>query len=1399
MKDIHQRIASLTPEKRALLEERLASSSTVMSRPKPIQHVATGVQVPSFGQEILWAMEQIEGGTAQYNVCFSIRLRGKVEVAAIKKALSALVNRHETLRTRYMMGTDGRLHLGLSALEEFPLSLTDLSGVEESTRENTLSAAMRSEANQPLVLDRDRVIRAVLYRLDDSLSVLQLTIHHAAIDGWSMGVFFREFAVYYNAEAKGTTAGLPELPIAFSDYARWQREQMSGPEGERLISYWKEQVRGSSFKLRLPTDRPRPAKRTFCGAVRRYMVPAALASAMHEYCLRANVTPFMLALAAVYAVLARYSGQSDILIGSPIAARSRVETEGLVGFFTNTVLLRGNLDVDPTFSELLQQVKRTTLEAYTNQDMPLELLIDKIVPERDASSSALFQVVLTFQNSPVHKLELQGLETSVQEVKNDTAKFELLIELTPSGEALNARIEYNTDLFDSGTIDRLWGHLTSYLHQAIVAPERKAAAIGLLTAAERNQLLVEWNDTKRAYPRKTSLASLVEAQAERTPDAIAVTYDETQLTYRELNAHANQLAHRLLRLGAKPREKIGIAIERSPEMIAGILAILKAGAAYVPIDLAYSLERRDFMMRDCSIRFLLTTQPDTPLITGCEVELIDARFNADHQDERDGENPPSRAGLDSPAYVMYTSGSTGRPKGVEISQRGIVRLVVGSEFAELNEKQVFLQLAPASFDASTFEIWGALLHGAKLVLFAGSSLDVDKLGATLSSYKVTTLWLTSSLFNAIIDTAPDSLAPVRQLLVGGEALSVPHVIRAIKALPNTKLINGYGPTECTTFACCYPIPQDIDPACTSIPIGRPIANTQVYNLDRNLQPLPVGVVGNLYIGGDGLALGYLNLSELTKDSFISNPFLPNERIYKTGDLVRYMPDGNLEFVGRADDQVKIRGYRIELGEIEKALKEQLEIAQAVVEAREDQAGDKRLVAYLVAWAGVALSSSDVRRRLKQTLPDYMVPTSYVFLDRLPISRNGKIDRKALPAPEKTGIALANESGAPRDSLEETLAKIWAEVLGVKDLGIRDNFFEMGGHSVLAVQLFARILAVIPECQPSLALLVKAPTVELFARTLRGGRAEWSYVVPMREGTERPPFFCVHGAGGHVLIMRDLAMAMPPDQPFYCLQSRGLDGHSAPFSTIEEAAECYVEEIRKIQFHGPYFLGGRSSGGAVAYEMARRLQSMGETVGVVALFDTLNFAYPRLISKPKLFYFNFCLFLYRVRHHLKILDHMKLRDWSGYLAGRARIIPHWLRKHAQKGRRRNRGSSTNDVQPSKSNQRDGNLDWMEALNVVLEANTSAAKEFIPKPYSGDVLVFKAKGQEGYLYQDKALGWGPVALGGITTHEIDGDHHSILRSPNVNAIAQKLDNAIRAAQRVAEDGVQHTEEDLVSLET
>lgn len=1340
-------------------------------------------------QQRMCLFSHFEPDIPMYNRPFAWRLKGTLDPARLQQSLGELVKRNEILRTNYRE-RDGRFSGVVNDPYPVQLARTDLIDLPVSRKETAIAQWLRQETARSFNLETDPVLRSALAQISPDEYVLLLVIHHIACDASSESVLVGDLAKAYNGVLHGTPCG------QYADYAVWQNSRESAAIREGL-AWWKQQLADVEELSELRGDFARPQKNQYESD----SVPLQLDADALDQCKAlaraANTTIFTVLLAAFDVLLNRYTGAEDIVVGTPVAVRNHPATQSMVGLFINTLALRTNVAGDPTFREFLDRVRDTVNSGLEHQEVPFDAVVDALQPGRSVARSALFQVIFQYRSMAKPHLAMESIVAERIEIERavTATPFDLTLDIEPGDDGLRGSFYYNTGLYERSTIERLSRHFATLLNHANQAPGIRISQLRLNSTEEEAQLLALGSPFFSCL--NGCVHTLFESQVARTPDRIALVYESNSLTYRELNARANRLAHYLLRWGVQPGEKVGITAERSPELIAGILAILKAGAAYVPIDPAYPIERRDFMIHDCGIRILLAVQSGSLFVTRCRVDLIDVRAVTQAVDGRDDENPPSRADVDSPAYVMYTSGSTGRPKGVEILHRGIVRLVVGSEIAELNENQIFLQLAPVSFDASTFEIWGALLHGAQLVLFTGNVLNVDELGAALSRYGVTTLWLTSSLFNAIVDTAPGSLAPVRQLLVGGEALSVPHVIRAIGALPDTRLVNGYGPTECTTFSCCYPIPRDIAPTSTSIPIGRPIANTRVYNLDRHLRPVPVGVVGELYIGGDGLALGYLNLPELTKQCFVNDPFVPNERIYKTGDLVRYLPDGNLEFVGRSDHQVKIGGHRIELGEVEEALRKQPPIVQSVVVVREDMPGDKRLVAYLVAAPGMSPAPSEVRSRLRQRLPDYMVPTAFVYLKKLPISLNGKIDRKALPAPEKQLNAVTSASDAPRDPLEEKLVRIWAEVLGVQQIGIRDNFFEMGGYSLLAVRLFARILAEIPECQRSLSSLVKAPTVEQFAHTLRGVQAEWSYLVPMREGSERPPFFCVHGAGGHVLILRDLAMAMPPDQPFYCIQSQGLDGYSAPFSTIEEAAACYVEQIRKIQRHGPYFLGGFSSGGSVAYEMARTLQAMGETVSVVALLDSINLFYARLDSLPKQAYFSLCFFLHRLQHHLGTLGRIQLRDWSGYVFGRARVFPRWVVRLARKTAEGKRGYIPKAVEAASSQEHDVHSAWLELLNRVEDANTLAAEKFTPKPYDGHLLVFISNDRE-YALPDRALGWRALARGGVTTYEIDGDHEAMLRNPNVSAIAERLNVAIREAQVRAEKCDQSREAEIVSQE-
>ena len=1374
MTDIAQRIANLSPEKRVLFEARLAQASAANAHEEPLARGGGDILVPSFGQEIVWAMEQIESGTAQYNVCFSLQLSGRLDAAALKNALGALVDRHETLRTRYLMSADGRLQLKLATVDEFPLTFTDFSTIAADERGELLAKALRAEANRPIVLGEDLPIRAIVYKLGSSEHVLQLTMHHVALDGWSLGILFRDFSAFYNAEVSGAAAQLPALPIAFSDFARWQRSRMAGPEGKRLIAYWKKQVEGSSFALRLPADRPRPSKQTFCGASRRYSVSASLSSALQEFCLRENVTPFMAALAAFYGVLARYSGQSDLLVGSLIAARPRIETEDLVGFFMNAVILRGSLEGNPTFRELLRRVRKTALEAYAHQDLPLELLVRELALERDPSRSLLFQAMLIYQNAPVHTLELHGLTTSIENINNDTSKLDLTIELIPSGEALDAVIEFNTDLFDGATIDRLWGHLAGYLQRGIESPEQEAAMIPLMTEDEQ-QRLAGWNRTERSYPRETSLAALLEAQAARTPNAVAVVDGEHRLTYRQLHERANQLAHELIEHGAGPDQLVGLCVERSADLLAAMLAIVKSGAAYLPLDPLLPTDRLRHMLEDSDAQLLITEQrlrTKLSAFTGTAILLEDRNWLANSRD-----NVAAPAGPEHLAYLIYTSGSTGKPKGVHIPRGALTNFLWSMrEWLQLSESDRLLAVTTISFDIAGLEIWLPLLAGASVVVASReSAMDGNALVDLIERHGITFLQATPITWRILFEAGWRG-KPDLQAVCGGEAMP-PEV--AAQLVPAVKRVwNLYGPTETTIWSTGCVVTSGQKP----ISIGGPIANTQCYILDGRQQPLPIGVTGELFIGGHGQARGYLNRPELTAEKFLPDPFRGGAaRMYRTGNLARYKADGNIECLGRIDHQIKIRGYRIEPGEIEAALKDWPEIEQAVAVAREVADGDKQLVAYLVLSGKAALEPAELRRRLKRSLPDYMVPDAFVFLDRIPLSPNGKIDRKALLAHTGERTAPENSFVEPRNPAEEILCRIWAEVLHVPRAGIHDDFFAMGGDSLHAVRLIVRIRAAFPQCQPSLAAILKAPTVEQFARSLDEGQPDWSYLVTLREGSRRPPLFCVHGAGGNVLSMRDLAMALPPDLPFHCLQARGLDGQSAPFSSIEEAAECYVGEIVKVQPQGPYNLAGGCYGGLVAFQMALRLRALGEPVALVALIDTRNLAYGRFLSLSTLLFFNARFSLRRLLHHIKVLGRMKHREWSSYFWGRFKIFLRLARNMAMFATRRQGAWIRTAEQTHEPEIGEEQKDLGGVQNRVRDAGLLAAHNYVPKLYDGHLLVFSARERHDDPYRDEALGWRPVALGGVSTFIVDGDHTSIFRSPGVAPIAKALDAALLGAQR------------------
>jgi len=1044
MSDLSKRIADLPPEKRALLELRLRERFADIPRRRPIEPIARDGALPlPFAQERLWFLDQLEPGNAAYNISAAYHIRGLLSVAALEQSLNEIVRRHEVLRTTFVM-EDGQPVQVIAPALSLTLSVVDSRKLPETKREAEVQRLAVEEALRPFDLARGPLLRATLLWLGDEDHVLFLMMHHIVSDGWSIGIFNRELSVLYEAFSAGKPSLLPELPIQYADFAHWQRRWLQGEVLETPLAYWKQQLDGGLPVLELPTDQPRPAVQTFRGAVQSFVLSSDLTERLQALNRQEDVTLFTTLLAAFKTLLYRYTGQEDIIVGSPVANRSRVETEGLIGFFVNTLVLRTDLSGKPTFQELLGRVREVTLEAHAHHDLPFEKLVEELQPERDLSRNPLFQVMFAFQSAPAEALALRGLAVTPLEVESKAAQFDLTLSTEETRQGLKGVVEYNTGLFDGATIERMIGHFKVLLEGIVADAGQRLSELLLLTEAERHQLLVAWNDTRVEYPQDKCIHQLFEEQVERTPGAVAVVVEEEQLTYGELDRRANQVAHYLRKLGVGPETLVRICVERSLEMVVGLLGILKAGGAYVPLDPAYPQERLTFMLKDTQTAVLLTQQR---LVGGlpehrARVVCLDADWKTIGEESE--ENLGAKVTDRNLAYVIYTSGSTGRPKGVMNTHRGIRnRLLWMQDAYRLAESDRVLQKTPFSFDVSVWEFFWPLLTGACLVMARPEGhKDSTYLVLLIAEEKITTMHLVPPMLQVFLQEqeleACDSL---RRVICSGEMLPLKLQERFFACL-DAGLHNLYGPTEAAVDVTFWPCERES--ARRVVPIGRPIANTQIYLLDEYLHVVPVGIPGELHIGGVGLARGYLNRPDLTAEKFVPNPFSDEAgaRLYKTGDLACYLPDGNIEFLGRIDHQVKIRGFRVELGEIEAVLGQHSAVQETVVLAREDIPGDKRLAAYVVPHNERAPAISELRDFLKKELPDYMVPSAFVMLDALPLTPNGKVDRRALPAPDTARPELEKTFVTPRTAAEEVLAGIWTKVLGLERVGVHDDFFEL---------------------------------------------------------------------------------------------------------------------------------------------------------------------------------------------------------------------------------------------------------------------------------------------------------------------------------------------------------------------
>lgn len=1325
----------------------ILGTCTVSTEPYPL----------SFGQQALWFLYQLAPESTAYNIMYAVRLNSDIEPSILEQAYKQVIARHPSLRTTYK-NEAGVPVQQVSQDWQTQFKLTQTADLSQEYLDNWLA----TNADCPFDLGQGDIIRAhLLHRSSEADSpaaeekILLLVAHHIATDFWSLDIIMDELCLLYQSLKAGDNISLPPASIQYSDYVRQEQQKLTSSEIEQQWAYWQQKLAGELPVLNLPLDKSRPPVQTYNGVSYYFSLEDDLSQEIRTLAQQTGATPYAIVLAAFQVLLLRYTSQSELLLGCPMAGRINPELENIVGYFVNPVVLRQNLAGNPTFAELIPKTRQTLLEALDYQELPFPLLVEKLQPKRDPSRSPLFQAALVWDRSrqssnqsAVKAREEMILDYVAMEQRG--AEFDLLLTLLDSGTTLQGTWRYNTDLFHASTIERMAGHFKTLLKSIVADPQQPIAELDILTPAESQKLLVDWNNTQVAYPQELCIHQLFEAQAAKTPEQVAVVFEDQKLTYRELNTRANQLAHYLQSQGVKPETLVAICVERSHLMVIGLLAILKAGGAYVPLDPNYPQERLTEILADSQAAIILTQEKLTGKLSSTEATLIclDSNLETIKQENRD--NPVSELQPDNLAYIIYTSGSTGKPKGVQIEHRSAVNLLQAiAREPGVTAKDTVLAVTTISFDVAVPEIFLPLAVGAKLVVVSSATAaDGRELLKVLNSCGATFLHPTPVTWRLLLAAGWQG-SPNLKMVSTGEAL--PREL-ATQLLPKgAGLWNLYGPTEITVWATGYKVAADNKP----ILIGRPLDNTQIYILDAQQQPVPIGVPGELHIGGSGVARGYLNRPELTSEKFIWHQTF-NSRLYKTGDLVRYLEDGNIECLGRIDNQVKVRGFRIELGEIESVLDSHPEIQQAVVIATEDISGNKRLVAYIAALSK-SLSTNTIRQFLKDKLPEYMVPSVFIVLEQLPLTANGKVDRRSLPAPEQFQTKQQDNFIAPQDELELQLTKIWSKVLGINSIGVNDNFFELGGHSLLAILLFTEIEQKTGKNLP-LSTLFQAPSIKELAQILRdeGWSSPWTSLVPIKPGGSKRPFFCIHGAGGHVLNYSSLARHLSPEQPLYALQAQGLDGKQPIHDNFPDMAAHYIKEIRELQPEGPYFLGGYCGGGKIALEMAQQLKQQGQEVGLLAFFNTFNLPQsPDNNSAFSKLYGKVDFLLKDIGYHWGNLSLLKPKDKLTFLQERLR----WAQRRFQ-----TRVKAQGQMVP---------------LASLLQLHDRLVMEYVPQVYPGKITIFQTRRLNDADY-DSRLGWSGLATEGIEFHEIPAYFRGILVEPFVQNLAEQLEACLDRAE-------------------
>ena len=1344
--------------------------NTTLRNLSPLQPRGDSGPVPlSFAQERLWFLDQIAPGDASANISRGLKITGELNYDLLRQSLQTLVSRHESLRTTFATmqlyaGVDSKPAQFITNNSAVELAVTNLSSIPIDQQMLKARGLAQAEAQHAFELTIGPLLRATLLMLAPDEHVLLLTAHRIISDDRSLDLLVRELLQVYDAGVSGEDPQLPSLPIQFADYASWQRNWSDAGNLRTESDYWTATLRGAPAVLELPGDRSRPAVQHWRGASVSLVLDEGLSQELFALAQVEQTSLFVLLMTAFQILLARYSGRTDIVTGSQFANRELAETRNLIGPLANAFALRTDLSSDPAFRELLARVQKNAEKAAAHQLMPFERLVEEMQLERSMSYAPIFQVALNLRETSsfaAPTTSLPGLLIEEFAFETGVARLDLTLDVR-SGDEIEFRFKYASDLFDRETIARMSRHLEVLLRGIVSNPAERISTLPLLSSHDLQTILFEWNASTTERETGQCIHEAFEAVAERMAQAVAVVCGAERLTYHELNVRANQLARYLQKRGVGPEKRVGICLGRTTEMVIAVLAILKAGGAYVPLDPAYPAERLAFTLEDSDACVLLTSEELSATLPKTNARKVFVASEWPAIDLEDATNLPALVQPENLAYVIYTSGSTGQPKGVAIEHRSTVAFLNWALATFSREELAGVLLSTSlCFDLSVFELFAPLCAGGKVILVENALQLPD-----LTSGEVTLVNTVPSAMSELIRIGglPGS---VRTINLAGEPL-LKSVVDDLYACQGVQqVLNLYGPSEDTTYSTFVRLPKGLTEEPT---IGRPVANSSAYVLDAHLQPVPVGVPGELHLGGAGLARGYLKRAALTAEKFVPDPFSskPGARMYKTGDLARYQPEGTIQFLGRLDHQVKLRGYRIELGEIETVLSRHPHVEQAVVIVREDQPGDKRLVAYVVprldeSEAGskeeaTRQLSASLRSLLAQKLPEYMMPSAFVMLEALPLTPNGKVDRRSLPKPDAGRGALEHTYLAPRDNLERQLANIWEKILDVKSVGVEDSFFELGGNSLLAVRLFAQIENRFGKRLP-LSALFQAPTIGQLASALRDSESSkaWSSLVAIQPHGSKAPLYCIHAAGANVLIYRPLARHLGLDQPVFALQARGLDGQEQPFLHVEDMAAHYIREVRAFQPQGPYHLLGASFGGLVIFEMAHQLRAQGQQVGVMAMLNTNCPVYPA--SR-------------KIRFHLAHLREHGLKFYASAI---------WETLKRKMGRPTVSVEVTAAPDPELARLVADSRHGDEALVRTVLAILDAEKDYVPrgKIYPGKITLFWAADAAADS-EDNRLGWEKLAAGGLEVHEVPGTHISIREEPHVAVVAERLRRCLEAEQ-------------------